>query len=216
MEGLERLQKHALECHRILDDYYPEEIVFLEFENCFQTVISVALSAQTTDRQVNEIMGPLFSKYPDAAALAQASRSDVEQIIRPCGFYKVKANHIIEASKKMVAHFGGKVPSTMKELLSLNGIGRKSANVVLGHCYNQPAIIVDTHFGRVVHRLGLTESKNPDRIEKDIAAILEPEHQYRFSMTANNHGRVFCHSRKPDCKGCFLKAQCRYYCENID
>ncbi len=198
----------ALFFHQKLDAFYPDEIVFLEFQNCFQTLISVILSAQTTDKQVNRIMGPLFSRYPDAGALAAASLQEVEQIIRSVGFYKIKAKNIIATAKMLEEQFDGQVPKTMKELLQLNGVGRKSANVVLGHCFQQPAIIVDTHFGRVVRRFGLTDSENPNIIEREIAKLLEPQYHYRFSMTANNHGRVFCHARKPDCLNCFLKDEC--------
>lgn len=196
---------------QLLDEYYPKEIVFLEFENNFQTLISVVLSAQTTDKQVNSIMGPLFGRFPDAQSLAFADQKTIEDIIKPVGFYKVKAAHIINASKRMVEFYDSKVPDNMKDLLSLNGVGRKSANVVLGHCYHKPAIIVDTHFGRVVRRLGLTEATNPDKVETEIVAQLEPQYQYRFSMTANNHGRVFCHARKPDCLNCFLRDICPFY-----
>lgn len=197
-----------LHYYDLLDQHYPQEIIFLEFKNPFETLISVILSAQTTDRQVNSIQPALFSHFPDAVALAKANLERVEQIIKPVGFFKVKAKNIIQTAKKLVEQFDSTVPNTMAALLTLPGVGRKSANVVLGHCFHQPAIIVDTHFGRVVFRLGLTDSKNPQKVEEDIASLLPVDKHYRFSMATNLHGREVCHSRKPDCEKCLLNPLC--------
>lgn len=204
------MEKKALilQCYHLLDLHYPKEIVFLEFKNPYQTLISVILSAQTTDRQVASIQEPLFSLYPTPDKLANASAAEVENIIRPVGFFKVKAKNIIGSAQMLVEHFGGEVPQTIDELLRLPGVGRKSANVVMGHCFNQPAIIVDTHFGRVVYRLGLTHSKNPQKVEEEIAFLLPASKHYRFSMAANLHGREICFARKPACEKCFLATLC--------
>ena len=171
-------------------------------------MISVILSAQTTDRQVNLVNGNLFSKYPKPADLALADQLDVEKIIKSTGFFHAKARNIIGAAKVIHTEFDDGIPDSMHDLLKLPGVGRKSANVVLGAVYNKPAIIVDTHFGRVVRRIGLCAARNPDKIEKEIGLLLAPEFQYRFSMTVNNHGRAVCHARKPECRQCALLTYC--------
>lgn len=204
------LAELAMECLIILDAHYPKEIIFLEFKNPYETVISVALSAQTTDRQVNSVIGELFSLYPDAFALAQGDVERIESIIRSVGFFKVKARNIVAAAKMLVADFNGEVPKTIEELILLPGVGRKSANVVVGHCFGVPAVIVDTHFGRVVRRLGLTVHESPEKVETDIRNLLLPQVQYRFSMTINAYGRDICHARNPQCGNCFLADLCRF------
>lgn len=205
------LKKKAKFIFKLLDAHYPKEIVFLEFKNPFQTLISVILSAQTTDRQVNAIQPALFSAYPDAKALSHATQTDVEEIIKPVGFFKTKAKNIIATATILEERYNGEVPSTIEELIRLPGCGRKSANVVVGHCFNQPAIIVDTHFGRVMLRLGLSDSKKPAVVETDIASLIEPKNRYRFSMSANLHGRKICHARTPECQECFLAKQCLFF-----
>ena len=202
------INKKALEVYNIVDKIYPDEIEFLEFANNFQTLISVILSAQTTDRQVNIVKDLLYSTYPDSKALAQAKQSDVEKIIHSLGFYKTKAKNIILTSKLLESDYNGEIPSEMQQLLKFPGVGRKSANVVLGHCYNKPAIIVDTHFKRVVYRLGLTVEKDPTKVEFDIREILPLKYHYRFSMTINYHGRERCFARNPNCDGCKLGSLC--------
>lgn len=213
---MEDLAKKANEIYKLLNKNSPSEIIFLEFRNPFETLISVILSAQTTDKQVNSIQGELFSSYPTAEKLAKADLAKVEQIIKPVGFFKTKAKNIILTAQKLVSDFNGQVPSTIEELITLNGCGRKSANVVVGHCFNAPAIIVDTHFGRVMLRLGLTKSKDPTVVEKEIKKIVEPKKQFRFSMSANLHGRLLCHARKPDCQNCYLQKLCDFYNSNLE
>ncbi len=195
----------------LLDKHYNQQRVLLKYSNPFELLIGVILSAQTTDRQVNEISESLFSTFPDAAALSQAQSESVEEIIRSTGFFRQKAKSIIGAAKKLVEDYDGEVPATMEDLLTLPGVGRKSANVVLGNIYQQPAIIVDTHFSRVVQRLGLTSAKNPEKIESQLKELLIPEHQTRFSMTVNYYGRDVCFARNPDCGNCSLKQLCDYF-----
>ncbi len=180
----------------------------LQFDSSFQLLIAVILSAQTTDDQVNSVTPVLFSSYPDAANLADAPIADLERIVHSTGFYRTKAKNIKGAALDIVERYGGVVPDTMNELTSLPGVGRKSANVVLGAIYHQPAIIVDTHFKRVTKRLGLTESTNPERVERDLAAIVRPGLQYEFSMLVNRHGRLTCEARKPRCNTCVLESIC--------
>ena len=190
--------------HQILDDHYPKEIGFIHSRSPYEHLIAVILSAQTTDRQVNLVTPDLFGRYPLPADLSRADTADVERIIHSVGFYRVKAKNIIAAARAIHENFGDQVPHDMDQLLSIPGVGRKSAHVIRGGCYGYPAIIVDTHFGRVVHRLGLTSSKNPGVIEKDIASQLDESEQYRFSMTVNLHGREVCHAKKPACSACML------------
>jgi len=198
----------AEETFHLLDDAYPKVIEFIESESAFQHLIAVILSAQTTDRQVNAVLPVLFSRYPGPADLKSAAVEDIERIIKPLGYYRVKARHIIAAAGGIHDIFHDAVPSAMDDLLSLPGVGRKTAHVIRGRCFGLPAVIVDTHFFRVVRRLGLTDRKQADAVERDIASLLAPEYQYRFSMTVNLHGRTICTARKPQCGACVLEHIC--------
>ncbi len=197
------------EIYRRLDCEYPEEIGFIEARSPYEHLIAVIMSAQTTDRQVNQVTPKLFEQFPAPADLASAPIGEVERIIHSVGFYRVKARNIIGAASVIHHTFHDRVPEKMEELLSIPGVGRKSANVIRGHCFAKPAVIVDTHFARVVRRLGLVQSSNPDVIEREIAGMLEGELQYRFSMTVNMHGRNICHAKKPQCSVCLLEDICR-------
>jgi len=199
----------AKKVFNLLDKNYPKEISFLHFKNNFQLLISVILSAQTTDRQVMEVVPNLFKKYPDPLSLSKGNLEDIMEIIKSVGFYRIKAANIKKTAAKLIKDFNGMVPDTIEYLLTLPGVGRKSANVVVGSLFGKPAIIVDTHFGRVVRKIGLTESKDPKNVEKDIALLIPEKKQYRFSMTVNLHGRKVCNSRKPSCSICFLKSLCK-------
>ncbi len=209
------LQIKVENIYSILDRRYADQRILLKYSNPFQLLIGVILSAQTTDRQVNEISESLFSAFPDAQALAEAPIPVVEEIIRSTGFFHQKAKNIIGTALKLVNDFNGDVPAKMKDLLTLSGVGRKSANVVLGNIYNQPAVIVDTHFSRVVQRLGLTSAKSPDKIESELIDLLRPEIQTRFSMIINYYGRDVCLSRNPDCSNCSLNTLCNYYNDSV-
>ncbi len=197
------------EIFTLLDSNYPDTIEFLRYHSSFELLISVILSAQTTDRQVMEVTPALFGRYPGPQELSEGSLDDIMDIIRSTGFYKVKAQNIKKTAKMLVQDFKSTVPDTIEKLILLPGVGRKSANVILGAVFGKPAVIVDTHFARVVKRLGLTEQKDPDKIEYDIALLIAKEKQYRFSMTVNLHGREVCHARKPLCGSCFLSRLCR-------
>ena len=199
----------AYKAYNLLDKNYPKEISFLQVKNNFQLLISVILSAQTTDRQVMEVVPGLFKKYPDPLSLSKAALNDIMALIKPVGFYRVKAANIKKTAAKLLEDFNSIVPDTIEELVTLPGVGRKTANVIVGSLFGKPAIIVDTHFGRVVRRIGLTQAKEPDKVEKDIALLVPEKKQYRFSMAANLHGRKICHSRKPSCISCFLKSLCK-------
>lgn len=207
---MEQTRQRILKIHRILDQQYQEDLGFLEAASRgpFELLMAVILSAQTTDRQVNVVSGRLFSRFPGPEGLSRASQEEVEDIIRSTGYFRAKAAHIIGASQMLVSEYGGRVPDTMEELTRLPGVGRKTASVILGSVYHKPAVIVDTHFSRVVRRLALSEKRSPEALEKDIAGMLPGSSQYRFSMTVNNHGRVICHARKPECCSCVLRELC--------
>jgi len=208
-KNIENKALNAKKAFKLLDKNYPKEISFLNVESDFQLLISVILSARTTDKQVMEVVPALFEKYPNPLALAQGKLEHIMGIIKSVGFYRVKAVNIKKTAAKLLEDFNGVVPDTIEELITLPGVGRKSANVIVGSLFGKPAIIVDTHFGRVVKRIGLTVEKTPDKIEKDIALLIPEKKQYRFSMTVNLHGRKICHSRKPLCNICFLKSLCK-------
>ncbi len=192
----------------VLTREYGEIPRFLVYASPFQLLIAVILSAQTTDRQVNLITPELFARYPTPGELSRARVSDLEAIVRPTGYFHAKARNIRATAAQLVEGFAGEVPRSMEELTSLPGVGRKTANVVRGTLFGEPAIIVDTHFGRVVGRLGFTAERNPERIERELQAKVPPRDQYRFSMMVNKHGRLFCHARRPDCPGCPIERLC--------
>lgn len=193
-----------------LDSHYPPEIQFLHFRNSFELLIAVILSAQTTDEQVMRVVPALFDKFPTPEKMAKADIPVLEKLIHATGFFHAKAKNIKATSQKLLDMYGGVVPDTIEELVKLPGVGRKTANVVVGTLFDKPAVIVDTHFKRVTYRLGLTKNTEPDKVEADIRKLLPPEKQYRFSMTANLHGRECCHARKPECDACLLKDLCSY------
>lgn len=191
-----------------LDAEYPDRDTLLSYKDPFQLAVAVSLSAQTTDAAVNKVTPELFRRWPDPTALAGADITELEELIHSLGFFRQKARNLIAAARRLVEEFDGKVPREMNHLTSLSGIGRKSANVIRAHIWNLPGIIVDTHFGRVCRRLGLTETKDPEKVEKEIAALIPEDLQITFSMTANFHGRRYCMSRKPNCTGCPLNDIC--------
>lgn len=201
MDKKQRMQ----EIYTILDTLLPKDIQFLDQRNPFRFLISVILSAQTTDRIVNVVVKDLFAKYPDKQALSNAALEDVEAIIYPTGYYRNKAKNIVACAKALRDR---ELPDTMEELIKLPGVGRKTASCVLGDIYKKSAIIVDTHFSRVVNRLNLVATKDPEKVEREVASLLEESKHYRFSMTANLFGRTVCHARKPECEDCPLSSLC--------
>lgn len=193
-------QKEAV-VTRIIEAY-PDRRPFLSFQSCFELLIAVILSAQTLDSRVNEVTPVLFRLFPGPEELSKASLDVLENLIRPVGFYRVKSKHIKEAATIVATSFRGKVPEAMEDLLSIPGVGRKSAHVIRAHCFRKPAIIVDTHFTRVTRRLHLVASEDPLGIEREIEAFLPEPLWTDFSMSANRHGRDCCFARKPDCSHC--------------
>ncbi len=198
--------------HETLDRTSPPDISFLEKRDPFQFLISVILSAQTTDERVNQVTPELFSAYPDAFSLSGADIEEVKRIIHPTGFYNAKAKNIINCAKAIVEKFDGKVPLEMDDLLTLPGVGRKTANCLRSNVYGLPGIVVDTHFSRVINRVFGLGTRDPQIVEDFVCENLDPKDWNRLSMTANLHGRLVCHSQKPECERC----QVRHLCAEIE
>ena len=198
----------APEVNRRLAQEYPDARCALDYESPLQLLIATVLSAQCTDERVNSVTPELFARYPEAADYAAAQRSDLERILRPLGFQRAKAGHLLGIGEKLVADFQGEVPRTVKELTSLPGVGRKTALVVLGNAFGIPGLTVDTHFGRLMQRLGLTGEKTPVKIERDIAKLVPEEEWTMFSHRVIFHGRQVCHARTPECEACVLRDMC--------
>jgi endonuclease-3 len=194
---------------RGLDEAYPEANCELKHENAFQLLISTILSAQCTDVVVNQVTEHLFPKYPDAKALAYANPAEIEKEIRPTGFFRNKTKSIMGASKKIVEDFHGEVPRTMEELLTLPGVARKTANVVLGTAFGiASGVVVDTHVRRLSTRLDLTKNTDPKKIEQDLMQIIPQDKWVIFSHQLIWHGRRVCFARKPNCLECKLERLC--------
>ena len=198
----------APEVNRRLAQEYPYARCALDHDSPLQLLIATVLSAQCTDERVNSVTPELFARYPEAADYAAAQRSDLESILRPLGFQRAKAGHLLGIGEKLVADFQGEVPRTVKELTSLPGVGRKTALVVLGNAFGIPGLTVDTHFGRLMQRLGLTGEKTPVKIERDIAKLVPEEEWTMFSHRVIFHGRQVCHARTPECDACVLWDMC--------
>lgn len=198
----------APEVNRRLAQEYPDARCALDYDSPLQLLVATVLSAQCTDERVNSVTPELFARYPEAADYAAAQRSDLESILRPLGFQRAKAGHLLGIGEKLVADFEGQVPRTVKELTSLPGVGRKTALVVLGNAFGVPGLTVDTHFGRLMQRLGLTGEKTPVKIERDIAKLVPEEEWTMFSHRVIFHGRQVCHARTPECDACVLRDMC--------
>ena len=198
----------APEVNRRLAQEYPDARCALDYDSPLQLLIATVLSAQCTDERVNSVTPELFARYPEAADYAAAQRSDLESILRPLGFQRAKAGHLLGIGEKLVADFQGQVPRTVRELTSLPGVGRKTALVVLGNAFGIPGLTVDTHFSRLMQRLGLTGEKTPVKIERDIAQLVPEEEWTMFSHRVIFHGRQVCHARTPECDACVLRDMC--------
>lgn len=192
-----------------LDEAYPDATCELNHKNAFELLIATILSAQCTDVRVNQVTETLFKKYPDANAFAYATPSELEQEIRPTGFFRNKTKSVMGASKAILENFGGEVPRTMEEILTLPGVARKTANVVLGTAYEIPSgIVVDTHVQRIASRLDLTRNEDPKKIEQDLMQVIPKEKWILFSHQIIWHGRRICQARKPKCTECNLESLC--------
>jgi endonuclease-3 len=203
----------ALRIYRALAGRYPEALEENGGpEDPFRVLITTILSAQTTDRQVDEIAPALFSRFPTPEALARAPREEVEEIIHPTGFFHAKARHIIATSRAVVRESGGKVPATMDGLLALPGVGRKTANIVLSRAFRRSeGIAVDTHVRRISRRIGLSDETDPDRIERDLTTLYPRDLWGSINFLFITHGRTLCTARNPRCPECPVRRDCRYF-----
>lgn len=200
-------ERAALAVER-LEKLYPDAICSLVYEDAFQLLIATRLSAQCTDKRVNMVTPALFEEFPTAEKMANADLSRVEELIKTCGLYKTKAKDLVGIGKQITERFGGKVPDTIEELTTLPGVGRKTANLVCGDIYGKPAVVTDTHFIRICGRIGLTDSKNPLIVEKEMRKLLRPEKSNDFCHRTVLFGREVCTARNPHCDECILKDIC--------
>ena len=195
-----------------LRESYPDPRCALEYEKDYELMIAVRLSAQCTDERVNLVTPALFARYPTLESLAQADISEVEGYVRSCGFYHNKARDIVLSCQMLLERFGGRVPGTMEELLTLPGVGRKTANLLLGDLYKAPgAVVCDPHCIRITNTLGLARGKEPEKVERQLRAILPPEESSDFCHRIVLHGRAVCTARKPACERCTLRPYCLRY-----
>lgn len=194
--------------NRALAEAYPDADCELDFTSPFELLVATVLSAQSTDRRVNSVTPELFRRYPTPAALAAADRADVEALIGPVGFFRNKTTAILGLAGRIADDFDGVVPATLEELVTLPGVGRKTANVVLGNAFAIPGVTPDTHLIRVSGRLGWTASSRPDDVERDVAALFPPEDWVMLCHRVIWHGRRCCHARRPACGACPVKELC--------
>lgn len=207
------LVRRARRIDRELAEIYPYAHPELDFENPFQLLVATVLSAQTTDLRVNQTTPALFTKYPTPEDLAAANPEEVEEILRPTGFFRAKTRSVIGLSKALTEEFGGEVPGRLEDLVKLPGVGRKTAFVVLGNAFGRPGITVDTHFQRLVRRWQWTAEKDPDKIEAAVGALFPKSDWTMLSHHVIFHGRRICHARKPACGACPLAPLCPAYGE---
>lgn len=202
------LVRRARRMHRALANRYPDARCELDFSTPLQLLVATVLSAQTTDVRVNQVTPALFAKYPDAAALAAADRAELEDLIRPTGFFRAKSDALLKLAARLVEDFGGEVPRRLDQLVTLPGVGRKTANVVLGNAYGIPGITVDTHVGRLARRFGWTDQTDPVAVEHDLGALFERRDWTMLSHRMIFHGRRTCHARRPACGACPVARDC--------
>jgi endonuclease III len=207
-ESIADLKKRAGRVSRALTKLYPKARISLDFETPWQCLAATILSAQSTDAGVNRVTPQLFKEYPGACAMAAADPRHVEQLIVRTGFFRQKTRSLIGAAKKIVADYGGELPSQMEDLVKIPGVGRKTANVILGHVFGNPGVVVDTHVRRLTYRLGFTRDTDPAKIELDMQKILPDKDWTPFSMRLILHGRQICIARKPQCEICAVASDC--------
>jgi endonuclease III len=207
------LVRRARKIDRVLAETYPDAGCELDFDNAFELLVATVLSAQTTDRRVNAVRPTLFAAYPDPRAMAGAPREHLEQIVGPLGFFRAKTESLLKLSQALVERYDAEVPGRLEDLVTLPGVGRKTANVVLGNAFGVPGITVDTHFGRLVRRFGWTDETDPVKVEHAIGALFPKKDWTMLSHHLIWHGRRRCHARKPACGACPLARLCPAYGE---
>jgi endonuclease III len=207
------LVRRARMINRVLAQTYPDADIELDFETPLQLLVATILSAQSTDKRVNMVTPVVFARYPDAAALAAADRAELEELIKPTGFFRAKSDSLIKLGSALIERFDGDVPSRLADLVTLPGVGRKTANVVLGNAFGIPGITVDTHVGRLSRRFGWTTQHDPTKVEVDIAALFPKRDWTQLCQNVIWHGRRCCHARNPACGACPVARWCPSYGE---
>ena len=206
------MKKRTKEILAILDEQYGREYVcYLNYETPWQLLIATMLSAQCTDARVNIVTADLFQKYDTLEKFANADLKELEQDIKPTGFYHNKAKNIIACTRDLLYRFGGEVPRSLEDLTSLAGVGRKTANVIRGNIYHDPSVVVDTHVKRISRRLGLTKNEDPEKIETDLMKELPKDHWILYNIQIITFGRSICTGRSPKCEQCFLQKYCKEF-----
>jgi len=204
-------KKRAKAIYRVLSRRYPNVRCELDFNTPYQLLVATVLSAQCTDKRVNSVTPALFERFPNPKMMVAANLRTIESIIKSTGFFRAKARNIKDLSLKILKDFGGKVPSNLDDLVTLPGVGRKTANVVLGHAFDVPGITVDTHFGRLSRRFGWTDERDPVKVEFEVAELIPQVEWTNLSQRMIRHGRRICHSRRPACGACPLAKLCPSY-----
>lgn len=207
-ESRTALVRRARKMFRILGDTHPQARCELDFSDPFGLLVATVLSAQSTDRRVNGVTPALFARYPDAASLAGAERAEVEELIRPTGFFRAKTEHLLRLSAALVTEFDGQVPRTLAELVTLPGVGRKTANVVLTDAFGVPGITTDTHLIRLARRFGWTTATKPEAIEAEVGDLFPPSDWIQVNHRVIWHGRRYCHAQRPACGVCPVARYC--------
>lgn len=205
------LTRRARRMYRLLSERYPDARAELDFTDAYQLLVATVLSAQTTDVRVNGVTPTLFARFPDARALAEADRTEVETIIQPTGFFRAKTDSLLKLGAALVERFDGQVPGRLEDLVTLPGVGRKTANVVLGNAFGVPGITVDTHFGRLARRFGWTTEEDPVKVEHAVGALFPRKDWTQLSHVVIFHGRRTCHARTPACGACPVARLCPSY-----
>jgi endonuclease-3 len=200
--------RRARRVHRLLAERYPDAHCELDFTSPFELLVATILSAQCTDARVNQVTPALFARFPTASALAAADRVELEGLIRATGFFRAKSDSLLKMSAQLVAEHGGEVPARQADLVRLAGVGRKTANVVLGDAFGVPGLTVDTHVGRLSRRLGFTTHEDPGKVESDLAELIQRKDWVMFNHRMIFHGRRTCHSRRPACGACPVSRLC--------
>lgn len=202
-------KERALLCVEALKKEYPEAICSLQYSDPFQLLVATRLSAQCTDARVNLVTPALFEKYPTAEKMSKAELSDVEDLVHSCGFYHAKAKDIIGAAQGILDRFNGEVPDNIEDLTSLPGVGRKTANLIVGDIFKKPAVVADTHLIRITNLIGLVETKDPKKVELELKKILPPDESNDFCHRMVLHGRAVCIARRPQCDNCCIRDYCK-------
>lgn len=204
-------KERALLAVDALEKLYPDASCSLNFRHPYELMIAARLSAQCTDARVNIVTKELFKKYPTLESFANADITELEEAVKPCGFFRTKAKSIREMANQLINNFGGNIPDNMDDLLTISGIGRKTANLMMGDVWGKPAIVTDTHFIRITGRLGLTVNTEPKKVEADLVKLIPPERSSDFCHRIVQFGRDICKARKPLCNECVCSSFCKYF-----